>query len=277
MGSENGIIGGCIVPHPPLLIPAIGGKDREKVRSTYLAMEELSRKLADLQPEVLVMISPHTPPYRDAFTVKADAVLGGSFASFGQPRVRISKHNDVELTAAMVETAESGGFPLLSQHVTSSHMSVSGEELDHGLLVPLYYLDQAFETPVVCLSISGLSYESHFRLGGIARTACEDLGRRAVFVASGDLSHRLIKGAPAGYSPRGAEFDNMIVEIVREGRFEDINEIPEDLVEAAGECGFRSIHTMWGALKNGPLANSVLSYEGPFGVGYLVSLTLPEG
>ena len=31
------------------------------------------------------------------------------------------------------------------------------------------------------------------------------------------------------------------------------------------------------ALKNGPPTNSVLSYEGPFGVGYLISLTLPEG
>lgn len=277
MGSEKGIIGACIVPHPPLLIPAIGGKEREKVRSTYLAMEELSRKLADLQPDVLVMISPHTPPYRDAFTVKSDPVLGGSFSSFGQPGVRISKQNDVELATVMVETAESGGFPLLSQHATSSRLSASGEELDHGLLVPLYYLDQGFETPVVCLSISGLSYESHFHLGGIARAACKDLGRRAVFVASGDLSHRLIRGAPAGYSPRGEEFDNRIVEIVREGRFEDINEMPEDLVDAAGECGFRSIHTMWGALKNGPLTNSVLSYEGPFGVGYLVSLTVPEG
>ncbi|MBN2025869.1 MAG: hypothetical protein JW854_03840 [Actinobacteria bacterium] len=274
MGSEDGIIAGCIVPHPPLLIPAIGGKEREKVRSTYMAMEELSHELAGLQPDVLVMISPHTPPYRDAFIVKPDPVLGGSFASFGQPQVRISKQNDVELAAAMVETAESEGFPLLSQHAASSRLSAPGEELDHGLLVPLYYLDHSFETPVVCLSISGLTYESHFRLGSIARTACEKLARRAVFVASGDLSHRLIRGAPAGYSPQGEEFDNTIVEIVREGRFEAINEIPEDLVEAAGECGFRSIHAMWGALKDGPLTNSVLSYEGPFGVGYLVSLTL---
>lgn len=277
MSSGNGIIGGCIVPHPPLLIPAIGGRDREKVRSTCLAMEELSRKLADLRPDVLVMISPHTPPYRDAFTVKSDPMLGGSFASFGQPQVRISKQNDVELVDAMVKVAESEGFPLMAQSAASSHASAPGEELDHGLLVPLFYLDQAFETPVVCLSISGLSYGSHFRLGGIAREACGAIGRHAVFVASGDLSHRLIKGAPAGYSPRGEEFDNTIVEIVRDGRFEAINEIPEDLVEAAGECGFRSIHAMWGALNNGPLTNSVLSYEGPFGVGYLISLTLPEG
>ncbi|RJP31208.1 MAG: hypothetical protein C4536_08095 [Actinobacteria bacterium] len=274
---ERGIIAGCIVPHPPLLIPAIGGKDRETVRSTYQAMEELSRKLAGLEPDVLVMISPHTPLYRDAFTVKASPALEGSFASFGQPQVRISKNNDSELVAAMVEAAEAEGLPLSALQETPSSWSSGVEELDHGLLVPLYYLDQVFETPIVCLSISGLSYPSHFLLGRVARRSCESLGRKAVFVASGDLSHRLIKGAPAGFNPRGEEFDEMIVDIVRRVDFEALNRIPEDLVEAAGECGFRSIHAMWGALKNGPLASSVLSYEGPFGVGYLVSLTHESG
>lgn len=276
VSTDKGVIGGCIVPHPPLLIPAIGGKEREKVRSTYQAMEELSRKLGELGLDVLVMISPHTPLYKDAFTIQAAPVLGGSFASFGQPRVRISKQNDIELATAMVAAAESEGLPLVSLQASSTRWSDSGEVLDHGLLVPLYYLDQVFETSIVCLSVSGIDYDSHFRIGRIARTACEGLGRKAVFVASGDLSHRLIKGAPAGYSPRGEEFDQRIVEIAGAGDFDSIYDIKEDLVEAAGECGFRSIHAMWGAIKNGSLTNSVLSYEGPFGVGYLVSLHLMD-
>ena len=149
--------------------------------------------------------------------------------------------------------------------------------MDHGLLVPLYYLDQYLETPIVALSISGLDYSSHFQLGRITRDACEALGRRAVFVASGDLSHRLIRGAPAGYSPRGKEFDRRITDIASSGDFDALYDIEESLVDEAGECGFRSIHTMWGSLKNGPMQNTVLSYEGPFGVGYLVSLQLKTG
>jgi aromatic ring-opening dioxygenase LigB subunit len=273
----NGIIGGIVVPHPPLLIPSIGGKDRESVQSTYTSMQELSRKVADLEPDVLVMISPHTPPYRDAFTIKETPMLGGSFASFGQPHVRISKRNDVELAATMVQEAESEGLPLISMQASPTRWSDTGEELDHGLLVPLFFLDQALETPIVCLSISGLSYQDHFLLGRVSRSACEKSGRKGVFVASGDLSHRLIKGAPAGYSARGQEFDRRIVDIAASGDFDSIYDIPEDLVETAGECGFRSIHTLWGALKDGPLVSTVLSYEGPFGVGYLVSLHLKSG
>jgi aromatic ring-opening dioxygenase LigB subunit len=274
MSQDKGIIAGCIVPHPPLLIPAVGGRDRETVRSTYQAMDKLGRELAAAQVDVLVMISPHTPLMRDAFTIKVSPVLEGSFASFGQPQVRISKKNDLELSTAMTEVAESEDLPLVSLQAASTRWSDPGEELDHGLLVPLYYLDQHIETPIISLSISALNYGEHFRLGRVARQACSDLGRRAVFVASGDLSHRLIKGAPAGYSPEGKDFDQRIVEIAREGDFDSLSDIDEGLVDAAGECGFRSIHAMWGALKDGPYENSVLSYEGPFGVGYLVSLHL---
>jgi aromatic ring-opening dioxygenase LigB subunit len=269
-------MGGCIVPHPPLLIPDIGGKEREKVSSTSKSMETLGERISALDPDVLVMISPHTPIYRDTFTVKTNPALQGSFASFGCPRVRIAKKNDLELVQAIILGSEKDGLPLLGIETASSRWSTPGEELDHGLLVPLYFLDKYLETPVISLSISGLTYRDHYNLGRIAAKACSGLSRKAVFVASGDLSHRLIKGAPAGYNPQGKEFDKRIVEIASKGDFESLPAIDERTVEAAGECGFRSIYSLWGALVNGKSSNEVLSYEGPFGVGYLVSLHLKE-
>jgi MEMO1 family protein len=272
LASEDGIFGGCIVPHPPLLIPDIGGKDREKVSSTSKSMEILGERISELGLDVLVMISPHTPMHIDTFTIKNIATLQGSFAAFGCPRVRIAKQNDMDLVEAMLLAARKENFPLEGIAHTSSRWSSPGEELDHGLLVPLYFLDKHIETPIISLSISGLGYRSHFQLGKMAHKACSSLGRKALFVASGDLSHRLIPGAPAGYSPRGENFDQLLVDIAASGNFDSLYDIDEGLVEEAGECGLRSIHTMWGALKNGVLSSSVLSYEGPFGVGYLVSL-----
>lgn len=276
MTENAGILGGCIVPHPPLLVPAIGGRDIEKVLSTQRAMEELGLTVADLQPDVLIMISPHSPIYRDVFGIKNVTPLEGSFAAFGRPQIRIAKNNDMEIVQAMLQLASRSGLRLEAVSAATSRWTPSGEELDHGLLVPLYYLDKYIETPVVCLSISGLSYRDHFTLGRTALEACIQSGRRAFLVASGDLSHRLIQGAPAGYNPRAAEFDKSIVEIASSGNFDTLHDIPEELVEAAGECGFRSIHALWGALKDGELENKVLSYEGPFGVGYLVSRHLKK-
>ncbi|MEJ5187507.1 MAG: AmmeMemoRadiSam system protein B [Candidatus Geothermincolales bacterium] len=272
MKEGRGIMGGCIVPHPPLLVPEIGGRDLERVRSTREAMLVLGNRLRALEPETLVMISPHTPVYRDAFVVRTREILEGDFSSFGRPEVRIRKENDVDLVSHLIEAAEGEGFPLYG--MDSGYRPGFDQELDHGLLVPLYYLDQFLETPIVTLSISFLDYQHHFRLGRLVKKVCEERGRKAFFVASGDLSHRLIRGAPAGYSPKGAEFDRRIVEIAGSGDFDALYRLDEDLVEEAGECGLRSIHAMWGALKDGELKNEVLSYEGPFGVGYMVSLHL---
>ena len=40
------------------------------------------------------------------------------------------------------------------------------------------------------------------------------------------------------------------------------------MVENAGECGLRSIFIMLGAMEGEEVKGKVLSYEGPFGVGY---------
>jgi len=46
--------------------------------------------------------------------------------------------------------------------------------------------------------------------------------------------------------------------------------IDPHLVEEAGECGYRSIIILLGALSGLSWQPEILSYEGPFGVGYLV-------
>jgi AmmeMemoRadiSam system protein A len=48
-------------------------------------------------------------------------------------------------------------------------------------------------------------------------------------------------------------------------------DLDEDLINRAGECGLRSIVIMLGALDGLDVRPEVLSYEGPFGVGYLVA------
>jgi aromatic ring-opening dioxygenase LigB subunit len=51
--------------------------------------------------------------------------------------------------------------------------------------------------------------------------------------------------------------------------------IDPELAEAAGECGYRSLAVLSGVVAAAQAAgahtqNHLLSYEGPFGVGYLV-------
>ena len=95
--------------------------------------------------------------------------------------------------------------------------------------------------------------------------------RQVCLIASGDLSHRLHPGAPAGYSPRGKEFDQNIQESLEKLDADLLLQLPEDLIEDAGECGLRPIVMLLGAVSDFAAESYIYSYEGPFGVGYLVA------
>lgn len=255
---------GCVTPHPPLLVPQIGGENIETVQSTVAAMRQLAADAG--VPETIVLISPHTPGFTDAHTVKTEPTLRGDFAGFRAPEVGTEIENDLPLVEAMLSMAETEG--VLLEPVESS-------VLDHGVLVPLHFLHAR---KLVSLSIVN-DYPAHRALGRLVRRCAEQLGRDVLFVASGDLSHRLIPSAPAGYDPRGAEFDGRVAELLAKADFDGLLEIDRTVRSGAGECGLRSLIALGGFLgDDAGRAPRVYSYEGPFGVGYLVAgFGLAEG
>jgi aromatic ring-opening dioxygenase LigB subunit len=249
---------GCICPHPPLLIPEIGGDALKAVAATVHGMETLAADVG--QPETVVVVSPHTPGYADAHVVKIAPRLSGDFGSFGCPQAEFAFVNDGALVDLLLALA--GG----ERDVTLR----PGEDdlLDHGALVPLSFLRPG---RVVSISIVN-SYSSHRALGQLVRRCAEELGRDVLFLASGDLSHRLIPSAPAGYDPRGKTFDEMLLHAFEAGDFGALSTLDRGIISGAGECGLRSFIALGGFLGDDTLVDPhVYSYEGPFGVGYLVA------
>lgn len=263
----------CVVPHPPILVPEVGKSEVARLEQTTMAMEELAGEIDREKPETLVVISPHTPIYPDAFTVKGQSGFSGSLATFGAPQVKLEYANNLELAEALIATAGKMDIPV---NLTSgSRLGGNVAELDHGMMVPLYFIgDPSYR--LVSISMSMASYWTHYRLGMAIREAVEKSTRRAVYVASGDLSHRLKPGAPAGYSPRAVDFDEQIVAIMNSGDFGLLFELDESLVEDAGECGLRPIFTLAGAMDGYDVSSRAMSYEGPFGVGYMVAMVRPD-
>ena len=250
---------GCVCPHPPLLIPEIGGGTRSEVHSTVEAMERLAGEVGTA--DLAVVISPHTPGFGDAFTVRSPARLAGDFSQFRCPQVGLRVDNDVEFVDRLVTRASGDGAIDLEP--------VDDDRLDHGVLVPFYFLKAR---RLVSLSVVQ-SYDVHKSLGRLIRECADELGREVLLVASGDLSHRLIPGAPAGYDPQGAEFDRQVVDVFAGGDLGALDGLDRDLVRGAGECGLRSFIALGAFLEASatPVRGRVLSYEGPFGVGYAVA------
>lgn len=268
------VVIGCLVPHPPIIIPEIGRENLNRVSSTVQAMQEIAADVMDANPDTLVFISPHSAGFADNIAIKADQGLKGSFAAFGAPNIEFSIKNDLKFVNELVKAANDFGIPITK--IGRGYINLRGSnELDHGILVPLYYLRKIAGLPIVSLSISYSGFEEHYALGMAIKKASDSIPSRVAVVASGDLSHRLVPGAPAGYSPRAVDFDAKIEEIFDTGYFDELKDLDPALIEAAGECGLRSIYALAGAFNGYEVKPKVLSYEGPFGVGYMVSSVYP--
>lgn len=254
-----------IAPHPPLLIPEVGGRRIERVARSQHAMREFSRRLVDANPQTVVVISPHSPIEPGVFTARSTAALSGDFGEFSASVVSLTFPNDLDMVAAIKRAASLEGVEL---------RSLSRDcKLDHGVLVPLYYLHEAgWRGPIVSLGFTLQSNEKHLAFGRAIAGAANAINRPIALVASGDLSHRLVIDGPYEFEPTAHLFDEQIVDAIARGDASGVIDVDPDLRNRAGECGYRSIVIALGALDQNPREHQVLSYEGPFGVGYMVAV-----
>ena len=267
------LVGCFFTPHPPIIVPGVGQpSDLALVDGTVKAMRSLGEIAARLDPDTIVLMSPHAPLARDEMGVSPAPSYQGSFMHFRAPQVRLEAPGDLELVQRIINHSSSQGVP-------ASLLRVDGEtmELDHGAMVPLYYVTSGLQRAwrLVLLSFSYLDMDAHARFGTALGRAMESSSSRVLYVASGDLSHRLLPGAPAGYDPRGAEFDQAVVDAFSAGDWGSLLALDPALLRAAGECGYRSLAVLSGVVGVVEAAgrktkNRVLSYEWPFGVCYLV-------
>lgn len=250
----------AIVPHPPLLIPNIGKENLKRLEATKKSYNKLASNLEASGAESILVISPHGIIQTNAFTMNLNPVFTAQFEEFGDFSTKKTWTGDIGLAYKIRERLE-----------TKAPLQLISEELiDHGTGIPLILLTE--KTPnikVMPLYYSGLDNEAHFKFGQLLRRELLFNKEKIAVIASGDLSHRITKSAPAGFSPKGKKFDKKLADYLLKNKFEDIVKFsPEDVCEA-GECGLRSILILLGILDEVKHEPQLLSYEYPFGVGYL--------
>src|SRR5262245_42232217 len=260
----GGIVFAGVAPHPPLLVPEVGGDRLQAVAASRQALRDLAKRLIESAPDAVVLISPHSPTDPAYFLARSTPDLSGDFREFRAGDVSLTFKNDLVLLRAIEQAAEEDGV-----HVREI---VGRDPLDHGALVPLYYLVEAGWTgPIVVLGFTFQSNDKHLRFGRAIRKAAEKISRSVALVASGDLSHRLMIDGPYEFEPTAHLFDEQIVGSIAGLNPSGVLNIDPNLRERAGECGYRSIVIARGATDHQYPHFRVLSYEGPFGVGYMVA------
>ena len=235
---------------------------------TAEAIRELDGILSIVDAALAIVISPHSPSSMTSLPIRRAARASGDLSRFRAPQVRVEAQVDVMLAAALVADGQRAGFSLTWAEET---------DLDHGVVVPLHSLPRTMANKrCIFLGVSGWPLHRFIEFGAWLQTRLRD--DSAILIASGDLSHRLTPDAPYGFRPEGPVFDRLVIDALRGRHWDQIEGLDPDLVEQAGECGLRPLAILLGAGRAADLNSRVLSYEGPFGVGYpVVAFTASDG
>lgn len=266
------IIDGYLMPHPPILVPQVGKGEEKSAHRTLEALNRAAEEIRDEAPVTIVLTSPHAPLFEDYIHISSQEELTGTLERFGAPEVKLAFRNNLKLVHAISRIAEKQGIPAGTITEENARRFKLPKTLDHGALVPLYFITRKYtEFSLVHISLAAMPYRQLYRFGMCIAEAAAELGEKTVFVASGDLSHRLLEEGPYGFDPQGPRYDKLLVDSLEKLEVEKLLNLEEDFCEQAGECGHRSVLMMLGALDGKQLKTQVYSYEDPFGVGYAVA------
>lgn len=253
----------AITPHTPLLLPTIGKTNLQALQATKTAMDRLEQDLYIAQPDTLIVLSPHGDGLPDAVTINMSQKYISDFAEFGDLTTKMEWKPDIALIDRIRENSKKKLLPLV---LTSS------EKLDYGTTVPLMYLTRHLPlAKIVPISTSQLDMKTHFEIGRKLTDEILNSSKRVAVIASADLSHRVDENSPEKFSARGLAFDEKILEIAATNDHSAIEDIDEEWIAEAQTSGAKVLAMFYGMIDEVRHTTTAMSYEKPFGTGYLVS------
>lgn len=258
-----------LMPHPPIIIPSIGKGEELKLYKTSLACYEVSQEIEQIQPDTIIIITPHGAMFSDAIAISEGETIAGDFGRFQCSEIRIEQPLDIQFNQELLKECQKNQISVVT--VDEPLLKAYGRhfELDHGALVPLYFINKYYTNyKLVHITYAPINDRQLYQFGMILEEVSQKLNKKVVMIASGDLSHKLTESGPYSYSPYGEEFDRQFLEKLSSKQPLEIFELDKEMINEAAECGLRSTKILLGSLDGKEVKGEVLSYQGPFGVGY---------
>jgi len=258
---------GIIAPHPLSILPheansTIIGEYEDLIKN-YL---KLTKKVGEWQPDTIIIISPRGTCYLEGITIH-NPTTNQFIAKLAEIKQSdLTFESDKNLIHSLLKHCQENGLTVIE---------TDNETLDPGAIVPLFYQTKGLKkTPdLVYLNMGHIRPEKHFQFGQILNQLAHTSNKKVLFIAAADLSHKLTKASPGGYSKLGKAFDKEIREDLNQQNYERITLYDSFDMDEAGEAGVRPICAMLGFLQNQPHHLQEHNYSAPEGVGYLLSST----
>ena len=207
--------------------------------------------------------------FSDAIAISNEEKIKGNLIKFRDFETNIELEIDKEFNDELLNLCKSENISATGIDSNLLRRFNKDYELDHGTIVPMYFINKYYtDYKLVHITYSILNDIELYKFGMAIQKTAKNLNKNTVIIASGDLSHRLTEDGPYEYSPQGAKFDKELIENLENGNVVNIFNMDKCMIEEAGECGLRSLYILLGAMEGNSIQGELLSYEGPFGVGY---------
>lgn len=256
------IVFSAITPHPPLAIPSIGKENTKHLKKTIESFARLEQDLYASKPETIIILSPHGKIFQDAVNINLYPEYVGSFEEFGDFSTKLTFKSDA-MSIQHIRSDEE----LYEKNIV---ILTSEPKIDYGISIPLFFLLQHMKNvPIIPMHPCGKDLKIHYEIGTYFKRILSRINKRFAVICSGDMSHGLTKDAPGGFSPQAEIFNKNLINLLKKKDYEGIIQLDPLLSEKASECCLKVMSMALGLLSDGTYDFDILSYEFPYGIGYL--------
>ena len=208
------------------------------------------------KPQMIIVISPHSSLYENAFSANANTNFTATFEEFGDLSTKKDWVGAPNFAAKLSHKCKLNDLDF---------QLVSRDKLDHGASVPLFYLaNHLKDIKILPIGYSKQKAVEHIRFGEVLKEVIMEDENRIAIIASGDLSHNISQHKEAGET-----FDEKLIYLIKQRATASMIDLDSsDLLKNTEECGYRSILILMGILKKMNYKFEE-TYEHPFDIGYL--------
>jgi aromatic ring-opening dioxygenase LigB subunit len=237
---------------------------------TRRGMEELARRFEAARPVAAIVVTPHGTLLDGHFAVVRSGSLSEHPNRFVADEHLYTGAGEPALAEACVVALQDAGLPALGITFASTVAGDSEMPIDWGAGIPLSFLHTPAAVVTPCRALSN---EEHVRAGAALARATGD--RRVAFVASADHGHGHAADGPYGFAAESKEYDDRIVEVIRENRLGDLVHWDPAFAQAAKADSFWQLLMLHGAVGDG-FDVELLSYEAPTYFGMACAAYTPR-
>lgn len=246
-------IHGVIVPHAPTLLE---DEMDHKTSAVIAELRDIGQSMKAWGVEVVVAASTHWQT-GESFFVDNSPVHKTVMDYYGFRReIEYDVAGHPELAGLLMAAgAENLIFPRPDKHGA-----------DHAITIPLHFMFPEKDVPVIPISVAG-SALCAFRWGRTLGSALRQWGGKALFLASGSLSHDLTCFMTGRLREEHETFDQQVLALLAAGKGMDVLQLDQKLVNIAKpEGAFRDLCMLLGVMGS-QSAGKVRAYERLPGVG----------